>query len=114
MTIISSYLWPFVLSFTIEIAAAIVIGYRNRSMIAGIFFINLMTNPATNFAFRFGCYYHLFSASVASMIGLEITVVIVEWLVLNYIFPGKSRSMFILSLSMNTVSFLIGLLIYYV
>jgi hypothetical protein len=111
MEILGSYFWPFALSVIVEPAVALLLGYRNRDMLVVVFFVNLMTNPATNLFFRAGCYCHLLSGSVPSMIGLEVAVVIVEWRVLNYVFSGRSKSMFLLSLLMNTASFIAGLFV---
>lgn len=107
-----SYLLPFALSFAVEALTAILLGYRSRSMLAGLFFINLATNPTANFIYRAGSYYHLFPGNLTSILWLEAAIVIVEWRYLNYMFAGRSRSMFLLSLVMNTVSFLVGLLIF--
>jgi hypothetical protein len=111
MEIINSYLWPFALSVIVETAVALLLGYRNRDFLVVVFFINLMTNPATNFLFRAGCSCHLFSGSIPSMTGLEVAVVVVEWRMLNYVFSGRSKSMFLLSMLMNMASFIAGLFV---
>jgi hypothetical protein len=111
MEVVGSYLWPFALSVVVEAAVAFLLGYRNRDMVVVVFFINLMTNPASNLLIRAGWCYHLLSGSVPFTIGLEVAVVIVEWRVLNYVFCGRSKSMFILSLLMNTASFIAGLFV---
>jgi len=45
------------------------------------------------------------------MTGLEVAVVIVEWRMLNYVFSGRSMSMFLLSMLMNAASFVAGLFV---
>jgi hypothetical protein len=111
MEVLGSYFWPFTLGVIVETAVALLLGYRNRDMVAAVFFINLMTNPATNFLFRAGCSCHFLSGSIPSMTGLEVAVVIVEWRMLNYVFSGRSRSLFLLSMLMNAASFVAGLFV---
>jgi hypothetical protein len=111
MEILSSYFWPFILGVIVEAAIALLLGYRNWDMFAAVFFINLMTNPATNFLFRVACSCHVLSGSIPSMIGLEVAVVIVEWRILNYVFSGRSKSLFLLSMLMNAASFIAGLFV---
>lgn len=108
-----SYLLPFTLSFVVEALVAILLGYKSRVMLAGLLFINLATNPAANFVFRVGSYYHMFPGNLTSILWLEVIVVILEWRFMNYMFVGRSRSIFLLSLVMNTVSFSVGLLIFH-
>jgi hypothetical protein len=111
MEVLNSYFWPFTLSVIVETAVALLLGYRSRDFLVVVFFINLMTNPATNLLFRAGCYCHLLSVSIPSMTGLEVAVVIVEWRMLDYVFSGRSKSMFLLSMLMNAASFVAGLFV---
>jgi hypothetical protein len=78
---------------------------------AALFFINLMTNPATNLLYRLSLHYHLLDTAWTISL-LEVLVVLVEWRLMNYLSPGRSRPMFGLSLVMNAASFLVGILVF--
>lgn len=91
---------------------ALAMGYRTWNMVAAVFLINLVTNPAANVIYRVGCRFHWLPSGFVTLIPLEILIVLVEWPLLSYTFCGRRRQMFILSLAMNSASFLAGLLIY--
>jgi hypothetical protein len=103
-------LLPFALDVAVEISVAVLLGFTGRQKIATIFFLNLMTNPATNTALLLNTYFHPIDYKLAVAV-LEVLVAAVEWLALNSLFPGNIRRMLLLSLFMNAASFLAGLLL---
>lgn len=105
------FLKPLVLTILIESVVAWICGVREWKFYKTMLFVNSLTNPLLNlFLLQI---YRLQVGGVGGIILLcEIVVVLVEWRILRWIFPGQSRRMFLLSLAMNGTSYLSGLLIY--
>ncbi|MBV8212405.1 MAG: hypothetical protein JOZ08_04165 [Verrucomicrobia bacterium] len=96
----------------VEITVALLLGYRRPREIIAVFLVNLVTNPSLNYLLflndQFGIVRHRFPL----MLFLESGVVLVEWALLVFALRGSRKSLFILSLTMNTCSYLIGVLIF--
>ncbi|MHB1000669.1 MAG: hypothetical protein ACYC27_15620 [Armatimonadota bacterium] len=101
-----------VLCICVETIVALLMGYRSWRAVIAISLMNLVTNLAANYVVIAGNSFIPFMESFIYFILLEVLVIIVEWRILLYILRGKSRSIFILSLVMNILSFLAGFLIF--
>ncbi|MDR1960021.1 MAG: hypothetical protein LBQ54_13410 [Planctomycetaceae bacterium] len=107
------FLIPLSLTILIESAAAWLLGIRTILFYASMICINLMTNPP--FCFFLLLFYRFNNVPITLItVILEVMIVLIEWRLLVWVFPQKSKSMFGLSLTMNGSSYLIGVLIQYV
>lgn len=94
------------LTVIIELAAGLILGFRDRQLII-ILAVNLLTNPAVNVIYHILCYYTDIH-SVIITAALEISAVTAEWLI--YRRNGFERP-FRLSLLLNAISFFTGCLL---
>lgn len=108
---ISNFIVPLSITLFIECITAFLAGYREKRFILVLILVNVITNPVINYIML-----------VVSMLGgnkgyytvlmiLESAAVLSEWKLLDYTFPGRSRSFLILSVVMNSASYLAGLFI---
>jgi hypothetical protein len=108
-----NYALAFLLTIVLEVAVALLLGYRKRTEIACVFLVNVFSHPLVNYlVWAIGA---LWSVSIGplELLPFEIGVVLVEWLLLCYALPQHRRSRLLgLSLAMNTVSYLAGLLLF--
>lgn len=107
-----SYLIALLLTIVIEVIIAIFFGYRKKSEIAAIIFINLITNPLINYLLIINGYLKIITISTATILFLEMIVVLLEWLLLIFTLRQNSKKLFILSLVMNLCSYIAGVLIF--
>lgn len=103
-----------VLTIAVETPAALLLGLRNKHALLAVLIINVITNPALNFLVLLNDYLGLISPAIILIVFLEITVVFVEWKLLVYTLRMKNRRAFIVSLILNTASFLAGILIFWI
>lgn len=103
------YLKPLFLTILFEGAAAWILGYRTLSQQLRILFINAVTNPVLVY-FSLLLMYHLGIGKATCLIYLllEPMVILIEYLYYRKVFPGKNR--FLLSVTLNLISILGGLL----
>jgi hypothetical protein len=101
-----------VLTDLFEFATAYVLGYRVLQIYIVILLANFITNPALNLIMQLGL--NFFPKNVASswVILLEMLVVILEWRILTYVHPKRSKQMLLLSFAMNCTSFIGGIFIF--
>lgn len=107
-----SYLIALLLTIAIEIIVAIFFGFRKKSEIATIIFINLITNPLLNYLLFINGYFGISTINTMTIIFLEVLVVLVEWLLLRFTLEQNSKKLFTLSLAMNFCSYIAGVLIF--
>jgi len=107
-----SYATAFLGTLVLEVGVALVLGFRKRPELASVVLVNVFTHPLL-------CYLLWVIGSPRSApIGLlevllfEAGVVLVEWQLLCFALRRHRKSrLFLLSLAMNVVSFLVGLLL---
>lgn len=107
----SVYIEALVFTIIIEIAVAAAMGYRSRAQLQAVALINGLTNPALNFVIWVMMVQGI-QVTVAAVLLLESIVVIVEWRLLAYFLRGSEARLLLLSLTMNTASFLTGELLF--
>ncbi len=107
-----SYLVALLLTIAIEIIVAIFFGYRKKSEIATIIFINLITNPLLNYLLFINGYFGITQINTTAILFLEIIIVLVEWLLLRFALQQNSKKLFALSLVMNFCSYIAGVLFF--
>jgi hypothetical protein len=101
-----------VLTVLIESIIAGFLGYRTKSEIIAIICVNLITNPVLNYLLLLNYHFSIIKAEELLVLFLELSVVLVEWRLLVYALQQKSWQLFLLSLVMNSCSYLIGVLIF--
>jgi hypothetical protein len=106
------YAAAFLLTVVVEVSVALVLGFRRRSEIVAVIWVNVFTHPLLNFLLW--TVVRLRSASVApwEILLPEVGVVLVEWQLLCYALCRHSRSrLFLLSVTMNAASYFGGSLL---
>jgi hypothetical protein len=96
----------------VEIAVALVLGYRRPREIVAVFLINLLTNPSLNYLLYLNDHFGFIRNRFPLILILEVAVVLIEWALLVFALRGNKKSLFVLSLAMNTCSYLTGGLIF--
>ncbi|HYE09574.1 MAG TPA: hypothetical protein VEF53_05295 [Patescibacteria group bacterium] len=109
---INSFLLPLVLTIFIEGAAAFLLGHRDRQTLQMVTIVNVVTNPFMNLISLLLAYYGLGRFFYWFILPLELLLIPVEWLILSYAMPHKKKELLKLSAVMNSISFVIGLLIF--
>lgn len=97
------------LTISIEFIVAIAFFPKVKNLLKIIILINIITNPILNHILNF-IKYNLYYIYIE--VFLEIVVVIIEWRLLYMVFKKENLKLFLLSLTMNTVSYIIGLIIF--
>jgi len=92
--------------------AAWVLGFRKKRELAAVALVNVVTNPPLNFFLALNAQYAFFQIGFSALLFLEALVVLAEWGALTFVFQGKSRKLFRLSLTMNAFSYLIGVIFF--
>jgi hypothetical protein len=100
------------LTIAIEFGVAWIFRLRSKTELLTIAFINLITNPLLNYLILVNGYFQLISQNIILVLILEVGVVLVEWRLLLYVLRQDVRKMFILSVVMNGLSYIAGLLIF--
>ena len=104
------YLITFFLSAIIELTAVFLLGFRKKKFILAVFTVNLFTHPLLNYFLAVFASFG-FSFNLILIIFLEILVVLTEARLLEYTF--KNQKFLKLSIIMNTASFLLGILLFW-
>jgi len=109
---ISSYLLALFLTIVIELAVAFFFGFRKKLEIIAIIFVNLFTNPTLNYLILVNGNFSFFKINSLIIVLLEIMVVLIEWKLLAFALPEKSKKILTLSLVMNFCSYVVGAFIF--
>jgi hypothetical protein len=108
---LGSYAIAFLLTLVTEVAVALALGYRKRREIASVVWVNVFSHPLLIYLIWILDWLRSAPVNFSETLLLEAAVVVVEWKLLYYalVKQGKAR-LFLLSLTMNSVSFVAGLL----
>lgn len=103
-------IYALLLTIVIEITASLVLGLRKKDLL-NVLLVNTITNPLINcihplFLFKYGK-----SAQIICLIILEILVVLTEGLIYKKVLNYKKINGYSLSLILNILSYLAGLVI---
>jgi hypothetical protein len=105
-TEIVNYAIAFLLTVVLEVAVALLFGYRKPAEIAAVFWVNVFSHPLVNFLIRIVGVLREAPVGPKELLLFECGVVLVEWQLLCYALPRRSRiGLLILSLAMNGVSY---------
>lgn len=112
MPLVNSYLLALLLTIAVELIVVLGFGFRQKTEIIAIIFINIFTNPALNYLLLVNNYFSLFKSNLLLTLFLEFLVTFVEWKLLIYAFQKKPSKLFKLSFAMNLFSYAAGVLIF--
>lgn len=96
----------------IELIVALILGVRDKKDILNIILVNTMTNPLLVSVTVYITYNRIFNR-IASIVILELLVVIIEGFTYKKILNFKKINPFVLSLILNAASYFIGEIINY-
>jgi hypothetical protein len=106
---LTNYAIAFLLTLVLEVAVALLLGYRKRVEIACIVLVNVLSWPLLNYLIWVIGSLRSAPVSMPDILLFEAGVVIVEWLLLCYALPRHPTfRLFLLSLAMNAVSYSAG------
>jgi hypothetical protein len=109
-TDLRNYAAAFLLTIVLEVAVAVLFGYRKRLEIACVILVNVFSHPLLCYAVWIADTLRPVPVRPQEVLLMEGAVVVVEWLLLCYALPRRRKSgLFVLSLAMNSVSYLAGL-----
>jgi len=112
MIVVSKYLLVLLLTVVIELIIALFFGFKKKSQIIVIICINVITNPVLNYLLLLNYHFSIIKTELLLILFLEILVVLAEWRILVYALHQENKKLFILSLVMNSCSYLSGVLIF--
>jgi hypothetical protein len=112
MLLINNYLFALFLTIAIELVVAFFFGFRKKSEIVAIVFVNLLTNPVLNYLLLVNNHFSFFKINLAITLFLELLVVLAEWKLLAYALQEKSKRILAMSFAMNFCSYIAGVLIF--
>ena len=110
---LSNYVVALVLSIIIEISVAYLMGYKEKKYLLTIMMINFITHPILNY-FILILSFVKFDINLLLVGLLEIGAIFTEWGLLVHVFHKPKDKLLILSLVTNLVSFITGILIFWI
>jgi hypothetical protein len=111
--LINNYILALVLSIAIEIAVAYVIGFKEKKYLLAVAMINCITNPLVNYSLLMLASAQ-YQVTFTMVCVFEVAVVFAEWGLLVHTFGHPKGRLFMLSLFANAMSFVVGLLIFWI
>jgi hypothetical protein len=107
---VRSYAVAFLLTLVLEVGAALMLGFRQRSEIASVICVNVFSHPLLVYVIWLVASLRSIPLGLAEVSVLEAIVVLLEWRLLCFALPRQRVSrLLVLSLMMNSLSFLTGL-----
>ena len=101
---IEKYFFALILTIVTETTAGYVLGYRKLKHILGFIGINFVTNICLNIAL-------FYYPSVSFLLSFELIVFIIETVFYHYLFKIKFSEALKLSLILNLITFILGLIL---
>jgi len=108
---ISDYLFALLFTVTIELIVAAILGYRSKESILSVILVNVITNPLANYLVLVNSYVSVLPENTLIIL-IEIGVVFAEWGLLIYALRREPKKLLLLSIMMNLVSYLVGIVIF--
>lgn len=100
------------LTIIIETTIALILGVKNKKDILTVILVNVLTNPIVVSIPVFMYVFYGYNAEIISLIILEIITVFLEGYIYYKYLVYKKINVFILSLILNFMSYVIGQIIY--
>jgi hypothetical protein len=109
---LANYAIAFTLTLALEVIVALLLGYRRRVEIACVVWVNVFSWPLANYLIWLISSLRSEPVSTSEILLFEVGIVGVEWLLLCYALPRRPRlRLFLLSLAMNSASYVAGWLV---
>lgn len=96
----------------VEIVVAYLMGYRGKYFFTILVLTNMLTNPVLNYTLTVLIYLDILNFHSFVIIIFEIIVVWVEFRIFIYTIQRDKKDLFLLSLAINSASYLVGLLFF--
>lgn len=109
---IEYYFLALILTLLVELFVAYILGFRTKEDIITVIFANLITHPLLCYFLWMNSVIFIIPINYFSIIILEISIVLIESILLFFTLKQKYFNMLKLSFGINAVSFLVGLLIF--
>ncbi|MGS0972201.1 MAG: hypothetical protein ACVCEJ_03015 [Candidatus Izemoplasmataceae bacterium] len=103
-----------VLTVGIEVVVAMIFRFQGNNRLKVVALASVITNPILTFVLSVLAMFTAAEASLYVILVLEVIVVMVEYYILHYVYGKKEtkKRLFVLSLSMNAASYLVGVLVF--
>jgi hypothetical protein len=109
---IGRYLFALFLTIVLEGAVAYIFGLRRRRQLVALAIINILTHTTLNYIILILGYLGT-RGPIYYITAMEIIIVLVEWLLLVYVFGEPKKRFLAISILANAISFLSGLLLFW-
>ena len=109
--ILVNFLLALLITEVVEVAVAYLMGYRGKYFFTILILINILTNPLLNYILTVLNYFNILGSHGFVIIILEILVILAEFRIFVYAIPVNKNVLFLLSLAINTSSYLTGLVV---
>ena len=107
---VRSYAVAFLLTLVLEVGAALALGFRKRSELASVIWVNVFSHPLLVYVIWLVDSLRSTPLGLVGVSVLEALVALLEWRLLCFALPRQPVSrLLVLSLIMNSLSFLTGL-----
>jgi hypothetical protein len=109
-TDLRNYSIAFLLTIVLEVAVALLLGYRRRQEVVCVILVNVFSHPLVNYLIWVVSELRTVPIRPFEILLLEVGVVLVEWQLLCYALRRRRKAaLFALSLAMNCVSYFAGI-----
>lgn len=109
---LNDFIIAFFLTLAIELLVAYALGFRKKEVFVIVALVNVITHPLMHYLLLVMSYYRI-DTGLFTVTLLEAGVVLVEFGLLLYVFNKDKKKWFTLSLVSNTVSYLIGIMLFW-
>lgn len=106
------YLLSLILTLGIELFIAFILNIRDKKNLSIIIAINIITHPLLGLFVRLNHTFKFINFNLINIILIELLIILIEFLLLKIYLQKNFKESIILSISINAVSFLSGLLIF--
>ncbi len=103
-----------VLTVGIEVVVAMIFRFQGNNRLKVVALASVITNPILTIVLSILAMFTAVEAPLYVILVLEVIVVMVEYYILHYVYGKKEtkKRLFVLSLSMNAASYLVGVLVF--
>ena len=92
------------LTIALEVAVAVLLGFKSKKTILAVIFLNLLSGPLLNFLFALSDLAAFIAENPVLKIAL-LLIIVAEWLLLVFILRDSRKKLLRLSVLMNLCSF---------
>ncbi len=100
------------LTIALEVAVAVLLGFKSKKTILAVIFLNLLSGPLLNFLFALSDLAAFIAENPVLKIALLLLIIVAEWLLLVFILRDSRKKLLRLSVLMNLCSFAAVMLVF--